>query len=120
MLAERPAAGIGSALLSRFDLTDEEVAKDAAHQLSRCADDFQFAAWARRWGDALVRHALDPLPAEGLEEAQEAANTAEEKLRELRNVAEAVLNEFDEAAVDLPDEPVNRLNDILAKLENAL
>jgi hypothetical protein len=121
MLAKSPADLFGeSPLLTRLDLSDEENIKDAAHQLARCRDDFQFAAWARRWGEPLVQRAQDAGPGEALDEATEAANEAEAKFRKLHDVAEAVIKEFDAAAADLPDEPINALNDIIAKLENAL
>jgi hypothetical protein len=87
---------------------------------SRNAGTISNSPWARRWGEPLIQRAHDAGPGEALEEATEAANEAEAKFRKLHDIAEAVIKEFDAAAVDLPDEPVNRLNDILVKLENAL
>lgn len=122
MLAERPAAGIGGALLNRFNLADEEVVKDLAHQFRRCSSPEAFEVWAKTWAPVIIDwlQTVGVADSDQLEEAQEAANKAEADLSTLRAVAESVLKEFDAVAVDLPDEPVNRLNDILAKLENAL
>lgn len=36
---------------SRDDLTDQEIIKDARHQLHRCKSDEDYAAWAKRWGE---------------------------------------------------------------------
>lgn len=41
-----PANGIGSSLLTRMDLEDEENVKDAVFQLRRCVTDAELAAWA--------------------------------------------------------------------------
>lgn len=63
--AHGPAAGIGGARLARMDLSDNEVVKDAEHALSHCQSDFDFARWARNWGQL----AMDRLRAlEGLDE----------------------------------------------------
>jgi hypothetical protein len=45
---------IGTSLLSRFDLTDDEDVRQAEFELRRCATDFDFARWARNWGDAAL------------------------------------------------------------------
>lgn len=44
----------GSSLLTRLDLTDEEIVKDATSELHRCETEPQFAAWSRKWGDAAM------------------------------------------------------------------
>ena len=41
------------------DVANTEVALDAQHQLRRCKTEADYAAWAARWGDALVFHALN-------------------------------------------------------------
>jgi hypothetical protein len=111
-----------STLLSRLDVTDDEVVKDAAFELQRCADDLQHARWARRWGAPLTEALLNGTPTdpEELEEARDAANDAEKSRDALRAVVSGVVAEFDVMATDLPDEVVNRLNDLMAKLEGAL
>lgn len=45
-----------SELLSRCDLTDEEVRKDALHELARAeaAGEAALAQWARTWGRAAL------------------------------------------------------------------
>lgn len=56
-------AGVGGghfALLSRMDLSSDEVVKDAHHELRRCVSESDFGAWARKWGEAALREAANP------------------------------------------------------------
>lgn len=47
-----PAAGIGD--LSRMDLSNDEVVKDAEHELRHCQSDHDLARSARRWGERAI------------------------------------------------------------------
>jgi hypothetical protein len=46
--------------LTRLDLSDAENVKDCAFQFRRCDTNADFAAWAKRWGDPLLRLAEGP------------------------------------------------------------
>ena len=45
---------VGAERLTRFDLSDEENVRQAEFELRRCATDFDYARWARLWGEAAL------------------------------------------------------------------
>lgn len=60
-----------SVLETMRDLTDEEVIKDAEHELARAETVDQLAAWARKWGGASIqalRELADTADVDGLGE----------------------------------------------------
>jgi hypothetical protein len=48
-----------SVLETMRDLTDDEVIKDAEHELVRAETVEQLAAWARKWGGASIQALRD-------------------------------------------------------------
>lgn len=113
-----------SAMLSRMDLSDVEVAKDADFEFRRCGCDADLAAWARKWGAAATLALLNrdghSASQDDLEEAEQAATAAEEARDKLRSVVEGAVKALDIAMERAPDAIANKVGEITSKLEEAL
>lgn len=111
MPADCAGAPIGASLLSRLDLSNDEVAKDCEHELRRCGDDAHFAKWARKWGEPIVGRLHDggAYSEEAFEEVNDACQRAEAARDNLRSVIETAVKALDTA-----------IGEITSKLEEAL
>lgn len=97
----------GSALQTNRDVADEEVAKDFVHELRRCQSNEDYAAWAKRWGDAAAERLLetsnlgdDPISGE---HAEELLKTLRDRKVAIEEAADTVLNDLREIAESLVD-----------------
>jgi hypothetical protein len=112
--------------LTRLDLSDAENVKDCAFQFRRCDTNADFAAWAKRWGDPLLRLAEGPERIEGFVRAEELEDV-EDELTEVTQERDALKRRIETTvqAIDKAMEgPANGLekamDEIVSKLEEAL
>lgn len=120
LVAEQP-----STLLSRLDVSDIEVVKDARHDLRRCRTEKDFADWAATWGEQLCNRAEDMSGMnEGddtaLDEAEAEAAHAKKRLADLRAVVERAVRDLDAAGDGPADKFPGAVEAVTSRLENAL
>lgn len=114
-----------SPLLSRLGCDSDENVKDARHQLRRCATDADYGRWARTWGENLCAVAdehtsCEEASLEDLKAAENDAEQAEQERDELKAAVEAHIREMDRVLEGAAADLIDRVNDSIAKLENAL
>lgn len=119
--SRRAAPSVGSALLSRMDLSDGEVIKDAAHQFRRCDSEAALAGWARKWGGAFVAKLLAGPDRDDVEDTEEYREVSG-SLDELTTAANAAVHALEKLAErdDLADDVGGTIENIAGELEQAV
>lgn len=124
-----PAAAIGAAEnLTRFDLSDEENVKQALFELRRCATDFDYARWARLWGEAAMTRLIDAeafdsdlyVSKDDHDETSADLEFAEKTLDALREAADGAVKQIDSALDGSKGPKTDAIGEITAKLEEAI
>lgn len=118
-------ARFASTMLSRLDLSDGEVLKDAEHQFQRCTTDADFASWARTWGAPVITHLRDAAPTdwvdpEDVREIEGERDRTKEELGELQSAVKLAINDLDGVMDGVADELANMVGAITSKLEESL
>lgn len=115
-------------LLTRSDLSDDEVVKDAVHELRRASgDERALASWALRWGDLLCARCDEAVDLDGdeggrLAELSEELGDLEQEHDALRESARRCVDEIEDVLDEheLPSEADKAIQAELNKLSEAL
>lgn len=98
-------APVGGALLSRLDLSQEDIVRDAEAQLHRASSDADLARWARVWGDPVISRLHETADHEDLSEEAGKDAAARAEVEELEKAIKAAADEI-RAALDGPADAV--------------
>lgn len=128
MAFDGPAAGIGGALLNRFNLSDDEVVKDFAFELRRCLTNEDYAVWAKRWGEVAAAQLMDPGLADhsacadkdDLNQAEYALAEAEDRASAMERAIGDAVSALADIAASLSGGPQDEVHRVAGKLEDAL
>ena len=109
------ASFAGSALQTNRDVADEEVAKDFVHELRRCRSNEDYAAWAKRWGDAAAERLLatshlgdDPISGE---DAEDLLKTLRDGKIAIEDAADTLIEEVRAILKKRPDDELSQALD---------
>lgn len=109
--------------LSRTDLSDDQNVRDCVAEYTRARDsDGNTAKWVSRWGDALIELLEVSTDKSEIDEATEAANSAENRSLSLEIAINHAVELIDIAISmsGVPDEVFEKVNAATGNLEKAL